>query len=109
MPLDHHQPGGHLPISAGLTSCDGSDSTAAAIVEQADLALYGAKQEGRNRTVVYDSALAVSLTNWTHILPGLLRDRAFCAVYQPIIGLDGDRSEERGVGKECRSRWSAYH
>ena len=21
----------------------------------------------------------------------------------------GNRSEERGVGKECRSRWSPYH
>src|SRR5258708_10207285 len=90
MPLETNQPGGHLTISAGLTSCDGPDSSAAAIVEQADLALYGAKQEGRNRTVVYDSALAVSMHSWTHILPGLLRERGFCAVYQPIIGLDGD-------------------
>ena len=24
-------------------------------------------------------------------------------------GLDADRSEERRVGKECRSRWSPYH
>ena len=24
-------------------------------------------------------------------------------------GLDVDRSEERRVGKECRSRWSPYH
>ena len=23
--------------------------------------------------------------------------------------LNGDRSEERRVGKECRSRWSPYH
>ena len=23
--------------------------------------------------------------------------------------VDGDRSEERRVGKECRSRWSPYH
>src|SRR2546430_2743856 len=26
-----------------------------------------------------------------------------------VIGLPGDRSEERRVGKECRSRWSPYH
>ena len=26
----------------------------------------------------------------------------------PIIE-DGQRSEERRVGKECRSRWSPYH
>jgi diguanylate cyclase (GGDEF)-like protein len=104
MPLEHHQPGGHLTISAGLTSCDGRDSTAAAIVEQADLALYGAKQEGRNRTVVYDSALAVSLTNWTYILPGLLRERAFTAVYQPIVGLGG----EALLGYEALARPAGY-
>ena len=26
-----------------------------------------------------------------------------------LIGLAGARSEERRVGKECRSRWSPYH
>ena len=26
-----------------------------------------------------------------------------------IVFLGGDRSEERRVGKECRSRWSPYH
>src|SRR3712207_1760739 len=25
------------------------------------------------------------------------------------VGLSGERSEERRVGKECRSRWSPYH
>ena len=25
------------------------------------------------------------------------------------IGAPADRSEERRVGKECRSRWSPYH
>src|SRR3712207_9342348 len=27
----------------------------------------------------------------------------------PIKALQGHRSEERRVGKECRSRWSPYH
>ena len=27
----------------------------------------------------------------------------------PHISVDGLRSEERRVGKECRSRWSPYH
>ena len=26
-----------------------------------------------------------------------------------MVGLDARRSEERRVGKECRSRWSPYH
>jgi diguanylate cyclase (GGDEF)-like protein len=90
LPLMNHQPGGHLTISAGLTTFEGADTSAAAIVEQADLALYGAKQEGRNRTVVYESALTLSLTNWTQVLPGLIADKAFACVYQPIARLGGD-------------------
>ena len=32
------------------------------------------------------------------------------SIFWPDNGLDtGDRSEERRVGKECRSRWSPYH
>ena len=32
------------------------------------------------------------------------------AMYNEIISLTGaERSEERRVGKECRSRWSPYH
>ena len=26
-----------------------------------------------------------------------------------LEGISADRSEERRVGKECRSRWSPYH
>ena len=32
-----------------------------------------------------------------------------CAFPQPIGSLGSTRSEERRVGKECRSRWSPYH
>ena len=28
---------------------------------------------------------------------------------QALLGENGARSEERRVGKECRSRWSPYH
>ena len=34
----------------------------------------------------------------------------FGQVYSGLVGqTDKDRSEERRVGKECRSRWSPYH
>ena len=29
--------------------------------------------------------------------------------YGREVNLSGERSEERRVGKECRSRWSPYH
>ena len=31
------------------------------------------------------------------------------AVYREILTQHETRSEERRVGKECRSRWSPYH
>ena len=30
-------------------------------------------------------------------------------IYEKILKIKPDRSEERRVGKECRSRWSPYH
>jgi len=38
--------------------------------------------------------------------------RAFCLLYAGLaraINEQYERSEERRVGKECRSRWSPYH
>ena len=34
---------------------------------------------------------------------------AYRAVGADLAALGSDRSEERRVGKECRSRWSPYH
>ena len=33
---------------------------------------------------------------------------AMLTALQAVLGFD-NRSEERRVGKECRSRWSPYH
>src|SRR3712207_8007948 len=46
-------------------------------------------------TVFQDSKLP--LTTW------------FAAIYHLTQSKGGVRSEERRVGKECRSRWSPYH
>ena len=41
----------------------------------------------------------------------LYKDGAFLVLDEPTAALDpiAERSEERRVGKECRSRWSPYH
>src|SRR2546422_10296212 len=41
-------------------------------------------------------------------LAGVLRDRGTSAAWSSLVPLQ-PRSEERRVGKECRSRWSPYH
>ena len=43
--------------------------------------------------------------NATDYLMKLLQDMG----YEPKLSRKGNRSEERRVGKECRSRWSPYH
>src|SRR5256885_9408254 len=35
--------------------------------------------------------------------------RSACTSRAPLLPCDTNRSEERRVGKECRSRWSPYH
>ena len=32
-----------------------------------------------------------------------------CSIFENNKSMDEIRSEERRVGKECRSRWSPYH
>ena len=39
----------------------------------------------------------------------LFSDISFVINEKDRIALMGKRSEERRVGKECRSRWSPYH
>src|SRR5256885_2829013 len=43
---------------------------------------------------------------WTSINPGIFVSGALALAVSPR---DPNRSEERRVGKECRSRWSPYH
>jgi diguanylate cyclase (GGDEF)-like protein len=88
LPLGDHQPGGRLTVSVGVTTYDGAECSAQEVVDQADLALFAAKQEGRDCSVVYDSELGVSLTNWTRLLPSLMKEKAFESVYQPIVRLE---------------------
>ena len=54
----------------------------------------------------YDKADGLYLDSGTHWL-GTLAKLDATAASKPIV--EGGSSEERRVGKECRSRWSPYH
>ena len=48
--------------------------------------------------------------NWPSGLPGSCQCDSFNrASLNPSTIFSSNRSEERRVGKECRSRWSPYH
>ena len=52
----------------------------------------------------------ITIKNWKNVVNGSLLFENHRKNYKSsVLGLYGQRSEERRVGKECRSRWSPYH
>ena len=54
----------------------------------------------------YDRIMDTKLIRFFRHIAGLWRSLDSTVAEQ---GKDKERSEERRVGKECRSRWSPYH
>jgi diguanylate cyclase (GGDEF)-like protein/PAS domain S-box-containing protein len=101
--INDHQ----LAVSAsiGVVECGVDDMTATEALKAADVTLYWAKSDGRNRWAQFDAERnARDMTRYTlsaGLLPGLEREEFF-VVYQPIVGLDDRRT--RGV--EALVRWA---
>src|SRR2546422_9497689 len=56
--------------------------------------------------------LVVAALEIAALIPAVQRWRKGVRIASAVVGLAGAfslRSEERRVGKECRSRWSPYH
>jgi diguanylate cyclase (GGDEF)-like protein len=94
-----------IGASIGIAVIDRNCGTAADIMRYADMALYRAKNEGRNRACIYDAAMDADLSN-RKLLEGDLREaiendrlRLF---YQPIV----NKSGEIVVGVEALCRWT---
>ena len=63
-----------------------------------------------NRTLIKNATIINEGRTFTGSV--LIEDDKIAAVYEgtiPAESGDATRSEERRVGKECRSRWSPYH
>ena len=91
------------PASIGLTSSAGRDVTTDALLSEADLALYRAKDNGRDRYVVYDDALrarARARHKAELLLRSALEQDRLKLQYQPIV----DFHHGRIVGAEALVR-----
>ena len=56
-----------------------------------------------------DSAYQTPEANYNFAIDVVLRADALTAIMLSMVTFVSLRSEERRVGKECRSRWSPYH
>jgi len=94
-----------IGASIGIAVIDRRARDAGDILRYADMALYRAKNEGRNRACVYDAAMDANLSQ-RKLLESDLRDAiqndALGAVYQPIVNASG----EIMVGVEVLARWT---
>lgn len=94
-----------IGASIGVTLVDRTCGAATDIMRYADMALYRAKNEGRNRACVYDAAMDADLSN-RKLLENDLRDAiesdALNVVYQPIVSKNG----ETMLGVEALCRWT---
>jgi diguanylate cyclase len=94
-----------IGASIGIAVIDRRVGDAGDILRYADMALYRAKNEGRNRACIYDAAMDADLSQ-RKLLEGDLRhaiqNDGLHAAYQPIVNAGGDRM----VGVEALARWT---
>jgi diguanylate cyclase (GGDEF)-like protein len=94
-----------IGASIGIAVIDKKSEGAADIMRYADMALYRAKNEGRNRACLYDAAMDADLSN-RKLLEADLRDaienNQLRLLYQPIV----NKSGETVVGVEALCRWT---
>jgi diguanylate cyclase (GGDEF)-like protein len=103
-----YQISGHniiIGASIGIAVIDRRVGDAADILRYADMALYRAKNEGRNRACIYDAAMDADLSNRKLLEGDLLqaiKNNGLRAAYQPIVNASGDTV----VAVEALARWT---
>jgi diguanylate cyclase (GGDEF)-like protein len=95
----------NIGSSIGIAVIDRRARDAGDILRYADMALYRAKNEGRNRACIYDAAMDADLSQRKLLEGDLLhavRNDGLAAAYQPIVNAAGDKM----VAVEALARWT---
>ena len=94
-----------IGASIGIAVINQNVAGSADVMRHADLALYRAKNEGRNRACIYDSAMDADLVKRKVLendLRATIESGSLCVAYQPIVNNSG----EIVVGVEALCRWT---
>jgi diguanylate cyclase (GGDEF)-like protein len=96
--------GRDLSVTASIGVAYGLRETAEALLADADVALYAAKEAGRNRYVTYESGMQTAaqdrITLEMDLADAIAADALFL-VYQPTFDLESERT----TGVEALARW----
>ena len=105
-----------VTTSWGIAKYPEDGSSLEELFKIADKALYIAKAKGKNRYIIYDERKHGNIVTDREIQQNsgirstIVSDSRKAQIVQELtLKLHKERSEERRVGKECRSRWSPYH
>jgi diguanylate cyclase (GGDEF)-like protein len=93
-----------IGASIGIALIDKTCGGAADVMRYADMALYRAKNEGRNRACIYDSVMDADLAHRKLLeidLRRTIETDGLQLVYQPLVNASG----ETLVGVEALCRW----
>ena len=94
-----------IGASIGIAAVDKNCQGAADVMRYADMALYRAKNEGRNRACIYDAAMDADLSSRKQLEADLreaIEQGHLKLLYQPIVNKSGDTM----VGVEALCRWT---
>ena len=93
-----------IGASIGIAVIDRAGGNAADVMRRADVALYRAKNEGRNRACIYDADMDADLRERKQLekdLRAAISEDGLSVAYQPIMNASG----EKMAGVEALCRW----
>ncbi len=96
----------HLPVSVsiGVAVSDGSHSSAEELLRDADVAMYSAKAQGKDRVEVFQPAMQAAVLERVELaneLRAAVDRHEFVVYYQPIVEIQSQRI----IGTEALVRW----